>query len=149
AGAIISALTGGSVLKGALLGALAGYAYQEINKDKVQGGRYAEVSLKPGTEFGVVLDRSTAVSLAEHPYTRYAPSATARAPRTNTRTAGSFQRYPGTDIHVLVDGREVSFTQGRPFIVRGHVMLPLDPVLAALELPYNYDPRSREVTLKR
>ena len=35
AGAIISALTGGSVLKGVLLGALAGYAYQHANRDKL------------------------------------------------------------------------------------------------------------------
>jgi hypothetical protein len=68
AGAIIGALTGGNLLKSALLGAAAGYVYQQLNKDKASNGRYSEVNLKPGTEFGVLLDRQALVSLAANPY---------------------------------------------------------------------------------
>jgi len=41
AGAVISALTGGNLLKGALFGALGGYVYQQLNKDKRENGRYS------------------------------------------------------------------------------------------------------------
>src|SRR5262249_2021922 len=91
--------------------------------------------------------RSTAVTQAGHPYTQYVPASAASHPRVHTRTADSFQRYDETDLRVLVDGRDVSFSEGRPFIARGHVMLPLDPLLAELGCPYSYDPRSRQVTL--
>jgi hypothetical protein len=57
AGFLISTLTGGSSLEGALLGAAAGYLYGELNKKKANG---REVVLKPGTEFGVRLDQRVA-----------------------------------------------------------------------------------------
>ena len=59
AGFLISALTGGGSLKGALIGALGGFLYGEATKDKVNG---REVVLKPGTEFGVRLDQRLALA---------------------------------------------------------------------------------------
>jgi len=161
AGAVISALTGGNLLKGALFGALGGYVYQQLNKDKRENGRYSEVNLKPGTEFGVALQSGTTVSLADNPY---GSSYGGRNPNYNAydrsgngygngysrydqRTAGSFQQYRSGDVRVLVNDREVRFNQGQPFMARGHVMVPLEPVLAATGYRYNYDPSAREVTI--
>jgi len=59
AGFLISALTGGGSLKGALLGALGGLAYSEVTKNKTNG---REVVLRPGTEFGVRLDQRLAMA---------------------------------------------------------------------------------------
>jgi hypothetical protein len=59
AGFLISTLTGGGGLKGALLGAAAGYLYGQTSKDKMNG---REVTLKPGTQFGVRLDRRLALA---------------------------------------------------------------------------------------
>jgi hypothetical protein len=47
----------------------------------------------------------------------------------------------------MVNGRDVSFAQGQPFMTRGHVMVPLEPVLAAAGYRYTYDPDNREVTI--
>jgi len=153
AGALISVLTGGNLLKGALLGALGGYAYQQLNKDKKEHGRYSEVNLKPGTEFGVALQSGTTVSLAENPYgssyggRNSTSNSYDRYNRGNQRTAGSFQQYRAGDVRVLVNGREVPFTQGQPFMARGHVMVPLEPVMAATGYRHTYDPTYREVTI--
>jgi hypothetical protein len=158
AGAVISALTGGSLLKGALLGGAAGFVLNQLNKDKNSNGRYSEVNLKPGTAFGVELTRSTNVRLAdyrdnsENGYdtrtSRYDSSdrASGRAPYYNERTAGSFQRY-GNDIAVVVDGHDLRFNDGRPFMSSGHLMVPLAPVMAAAGYRYNFDPNYREVTV--
>jgi hypothetical protein len=59
AGFLISTLTGGGSLKGALLGALGGLVYGEATKNKTNG---REVVLKPGTEFGVRLDQRLALA---------------------------------------------------------------------------------------
>jgi hypothetical protein len=59
AGFLISTLTGGGSLKGALLGAAAGYLYGQFSKSKANG---REVLLKPGTEFGVRLDQRVALA---------------------------------------------------------------------------------------
>jgi hypothetical protein len=59
AGFLISTLTGGGSLKGALLGALGGLVYGEATKSKSNN---REVVLKPGTEFGVRLDQRLALA---------------------------------------------------------------------------------------
>jgi hypothetical protein len=154
AGAIISALTGGSLLKGALFGAIAGFAYDQLNKDKRDNGHYSEVNLKPGTEFGVALQRDTTIALADNAYgnsydNRYRNGSAEynRYPRTDQRTAGSIQQYRASDVRVMVDGRDVPFTQGQPFMSHGHVMVPLEPVMAAAGYRYTYDPTYREVSI--
>ena len=59
AGFLISTLTGGGSLKGALIGALGGLAYGELTKNKSNN---REVTLRPGTEFGVRLDQRLALA---------------------------------------------------------------------------------------
>jgi hypothetical protein len=65
AGFLISTLTGGGSLKGALLGAAAGYLYGVFDKSKANG---REVVLKPGTEFGVRLDQRVALAPTGNDY---------------------------------------------------------------------------------
>jgi len=183
AGAVISALTGGSLLKGALLGGAAGFVLNQLNKDKNSSGRYSEVNLKPGTEFGVELTRATNVRLADYPdnstngyasrtsrydgysgngggsngrYDGYSNNgsgtngrydrANGRSTPYNERTAGSIQRY-GSDISVVVDGHDLRFNDGRPFMSSGHLMVPLAPVMAAAGSRYNFDPNYGEITV--
>jgi hypothetical protein len=170
AGAIISALTGGSLLKGALLGGAAGFVLNQLNKDKNSNGRYSEVNLKPGTAFGIELTRTTNVRLADNrddAYDGYT-SRTSRYDRAsgngaaypadgrydrsngrypyNERTAGSIERYSG-DPRVIVDGHELRFNDGRPFMSAGRLMVPLAPVMAAAGHRYNFDPNYSEITV--
>jgi len=157
AGAIISALTGGNLLKGALFGALAGYAYQQLSKDKRENGRYSEVNLKPGTEFGVALQSGATFRTAANSYgsTYGGRDATPsqydrygdRNARDNGRTTDSYQPNRRGEVRVTVNGRDVSFAQAQPFMTRGRVMVPLEPVLAAAGYRSSYDPDSREVTI--
>ncbi|MCL6635385.1 MAG: hypothetical protein K6T29_06415, partial [Peptococcaceae bacterium] len=56
AGAVIGLLTGGNLLRSALLGAAGGFLYGQLQSDKEANGRYANVDLKEGAEFGVRLD---------------------------------------------------------------------------------------------
>jgi len=168
AGALIGALTGGNLLKGALMGALGGYLYQTLNKDKEANGRYSEVNLKSGTEFGVELTRDTSVLMADNSYGSDYDSRTTRNDpygRTGTdrytddrytsdryrtspdqRTSGSFQRY-GSDVRVMMNDREMSFTEGRPFMSNGHLMVPVAPVMTSAGYRYRYDPRYRDLTV--
>lgn len=138
AGALISALSGGSILEGALLGALGGFAYQQLTRDKREHGRYSDVNLAPGTRFGVLINRPTTVRLAGRDYAGNDWREDRRSSRDRwdngyrERTAGSFQQYPGAGIRVLANDREVAFTEGQPFMRNDHVMLPLDAVLMAL-----------------
>jgi hypothetical protein len=60
-GAILSTIFGGGLLKGGLIGALGGAAYAYLKKDKQRnGGRYSDVQLKPGAEFGLRLNNRVA-----------------------------------------------------------------------------------------
>jgi hypothetical protein len=59
AGFLISTLTGGGSLKGALIGAAGGLLLGELSKSKANG---REVVLRPGTEFGVRLDQRLAMA---------------------------------------------------------------------------------------
>lgn len=56
-GAVLGEVLGDNLLKGALLGALGGAAYAYLNKDKSdKGGRYSDVELSRGTDFGILLN---------------------------------------------------------------------------------------------
>lgn len=58
AGLLIATLTKGNAFEDILLGAGAGYLYNELRKDKA-----GDVNLKPGSEFGIRLDRQLAFNL--------------------------------------------------------------------------------------
>jgi hypothetical protein len=69
AGAVLSTIFGGNLLKGALLGALGGAVYSYINKDKGHKG-YSEVDLARGAEFGIRLNNRLVFN--DSPRYRYA-----------------------------------------------------------------------------
>jgi hypothetical protein len=144
AGALIGALAHGNLLTSALLGAAGGYLYGQLNKDKDRNdGRYSEVNLKPGTEFGVRLDNSFVMSAAyerSNGYSTYPRSTTGRTDTYSSRTRAN-------DIRVMVNDRDVRFGADRPFMSSGRVMVPLGTVLDAAGYRYNYDSRAREVTV--
>jgi hypothetical protein len=160
AGAIIGALSGGDLLTSALLGAAAGYLYGQLNKDKERSGRYADVSLKEGTEFGVELNQRLVVADALDRSGVYDDRT--RRPRdrvggrrydsrydrrADSRTNRSDTGYRDSDIRVYMNDRDVRFGDSRPFLSGGRVMVPLAPVLDATGYRHRYDSRAREVTV--
>jgi len=64
AGAILSAVTGGKVLKGAVIGGLGGAVYSYLSRDKGGKETFRDVDLPRGTEFGMRMERQ--VSVASH-----------------------------------------------------------------------------------
>jgi hypothetical protein len=156
AGALIGALTGNDLLLSTILGAGAGYLYNELSKDKKRSGSYSDVSLKAGTEFGVRLDQQLAMAVPADRTRRYDD----RYPRSSGRTdpysnrydrsdrAGTTNGYAANDIRVLVNDRAVRFNEDRPFMANGRVMVPLAPVMDATGYRYDYDTRSREITVR-
>jgi len=158
AGALIGVLSRGNLLTSALLGAAGGYLYGQLNKDKSQNnGRYSDVNLKTGTEFGVRVDRDLVASL---PYdrnsradTRYSrnndqnPRNNDQTPRFDDRRTSGYGGTRANDIRVMVNDRDVRFGADRPFMASGRVMVPLASVLESAGYRYNYDSRDREVTV--
>jgi hypothetical protein len=138
AGALIGALGGGNLLKSALLGAAAGYLYGQLNKDKASSGRYAEFELKEGTEFGVELNRQTAVALVAD-----------NSPRSyRGRRTHDIAQNRAADIRVLVNDQDVRFDDNRPFMSAGRVMVPLAAVLDASGYRYDYDSHERQISIR-
>jgi hypothetical protein len=62
AGAILSAVTGGKALKGAVLGGLGGAVYSYLSRDKGGKDTFRDVDLPRGTEFGMRLERQVSVT---------------------------------------------------------------------------------------
>jgi len=151
AGAIIGALSGGNLFKSAILGAAAGYLYSQLNKDKATNGRYSDVNLKTGTEFGVELDRQMVVAAADR-YGQSYDRANGRysdrySDRYNDRYSDRTASNRDSDIRVFVNDRDIRFGDSRPFMSSGRVMVPLAPVLDAAGYRYNYDSGDRELTV--
>jgi len=167
AGALIGALGGGNLLTSAILGAAAGYLYGQLNKDKQSNnGRYSDVNLKVGTEFGVELNQQMALAVPADRNSRY-DDRTIDRPYDRTNGRYSDRNYPSgqrpsggygygrdrgdqnrnADIRVFVNDREVRFNEDRPFMSGTRVMLPLVPVLDAAGYRYDYNSGDRELTL--
>jgi len=149
AGALIGVLTGGNLLKGALLGAAGGYLYGELNKNKGNDS-YHDVNLKEGTEFGVRLDQRVAVVPVQYgrvngygePVGQRSGQVRNDRYRENPSTVN-----PGGGIGVMLDDREVRFGAARPLRQGQALMVPLAPVLQSAGVPYRYDRATRQVTV--
>lgn len=61
AGAIVSAVTGGKVVKGAVIGGLGGTIYSYLSRNKGGKDTFRDVDLPRGTEFGMRVERSVTV----------------------------------------------------------------------------------------
>jgi len=158
AGALIGALSRGNLLTSALLGAAGGYLYGQLTKDKANNdGRYSDVNLKVGTEFGVRVDRDLVAAMPYDRNTRYDtrnsryndqnPRYSDQNPRFEDRRNNGYTGSRTEDIRVMVNDRDVRFGADKPFMASGRVMVPLASVLESAGYRYNYDSRDREVTV--
>jgi len=132
AGALIGVLSRGNLLTSALLGAAGGYLYGQLTKDKAQNnGRYSDVNLKAGTEFGVRVDRDLVAAMPYDRNTRYDTRNSRyddQNPRYDDRRTTGSTGNRADDIRVQVNDRDVRFGADRPFMASGRVMVPLASV---------------------
>jgi hypothetical protein len=159
AGLIISTLTKGNTLVDTLLGAGAGYLYNELSNK-----RPSDVNLKQGSEFGVRLDRQVAFNADDRSYYR----GSSGRPTSSDRSSNQNDRYyrdsgsaapsnrednwrrdsngASDNIGVMIDDREVRFDRSaRPYRHGSVVFVPLTPVARAANVDYRYDPANKMV----
>ncbi|WP_395090421.1 stalk domain-containing protein [Armatimonas sp.] len=142
-GLLIGALAKKDALVSTILGAGAGYLFNEFaNKPKT-----GDVNLKSGTEFGIRLDRGLTFQ------SNQAMGDSHRSEKASVQTI-SDDRYSNNetynknyqDIGMLIDGQEVVFWSAKPFMRSGQVMMPLDSVSQAANFTYSYNRSSHLLT---
>lgn len=138
AGAVLATIFGGGFLKGALLGGLGGAVYAYINKDKGRDrdrGRFKEVVLDRGTEFGIRLNDRVAFD----PRDDYRFRRAERDDRPeNDRVLGEREEFRYGTTAVRVDGRLVEFGEARPLNLNGVLFLPLAPIAEAARMRFTH-----------
>jgi len=159
AGLLLSTLTKGNTLTSILLGAGAGYLYNELQNKKP-----GDVNLKEGAEFGVRFDRQFAFSADRDPrrpdYDRpndrdrvldqdRADDPYYRGDRQYRRRDGEpAQDSPRGDIGLLIDDRSISFGSAKPYLRGDAVMVPLAAVAKEGRFDYRYDADDRLITAR-
>jgi hypothetical protein len=144
-GLLIGALAKKDALLSTILGAGAGYLFNEFaNKPKT-----GDVNLKSGTEFGIRLDRGLTFQSNQaqgdwHRSDKASVQTISDARYSNNET------YKNTyqDIGMFIDGKEVTFGSAKPFMRSGQVMMPLDSVSRAANFSYRYN-RSNHILTAR
>jgi len=146
-GAVLATILHGGFLQGALLGGLGGAVYSYINKEKDRGS-FRDVTLTPGTEFGVRVNDP--VTFEEEESFRYpergaGPAASGRFPERSDRERGPEERvagdrseYRSAPSTVMYDGRRVDFGDARPMKVNGLLYVPLSAVARAAHMDYRH-----------
>lgn len=143
AGLLIGALTKQNTLASIFLGAGGGFLANEFSKKKPD-----DVSLKPGTEFGVRVDRQFAF------FTDRADTHGGSDERYYHDTADR-DRAPGSkeldrlDIGVLVDDRNVEFGEAKPLMHNDTVLVPFKPFARTAQIEFDYDSTSQALTARR
>jgi hypothetical protein len=167
AGVLISALTKGNALVDTLLGAGAGYLFNELQNKKP-----GDVALKQGSEFGVRLDRQLAFNADDRSYYRRAQGDskfdrngdirrtgddryyteqgrdTYRGDRSdrNSVREDDFDRRNAGDIGMMINDREVRFdSNARPFMRGDVIFVPLNAVGRAASFDYRYDASNKTI----
>ncbi|HZO87131.1 MAG TPA: copper amine oxidase N-terminal domain-containing protein [Chthonomonadaceae bacterium] len=146
AGLIIGMLTK-RPLEDALWGAGLGYLYGALQKGNTE---VKDVTLKPGTEFGVRLDRRLVLSdyRSEDYYNNREGTRSddlSRYHRTGNTDNYDREANP-TDIGVMIGDRNVRFdSTARPVMANSVVLVPVGPVLDASHISYRYDANRREL----
>ena len=136
AGLLIGTLTKKNTIMSLLLGAGAGYLYNEVGNKPKPG----DVDLKEGQEFGVRLDRQLAFNTQTRRYYRRNGSQ-----RPDSLGSSSTSAY-ADQIRVIVDDKPVRFTNAtRPFISNNSVFVPLAAIGTASGFNYRYDSASRMI----
>jgi|SRR5579884_78224 len=134
AGLLIGTLTKNNAILSLLLGAGAGYLYNEYGNKPKPG----DVNLKQGQEFGVRLDRQlTFNSQTLHYYRR---DNGMQAPTSGSYTSSLDQ------IRVIVNQRPIRFNRAnQPYIRNGAVLVPLAALGSATNFDYRYDAGTRMI----
>lgn len=153
AGAVLSTVLGGKILKGAVLGGLGGAAYGYLTRN--QGGKgdkdtFRDVDLPRGTEFGMRLQQE--VAFANRTTFRYAsdqvrtagarteervPAERPAEPvfRDRVRDERSDPRY--REATVRLNGRTVTLDEPA-MNLNGILYVPLEPIAAAANLRFTH-----------
>jgi hypothetical protein len=139
AGLLIGTLTKQNTLLSLLLGAGAGYLYNETGSKPKAG----DVSLKEGQEFGVRLDSRLAFNADTRRNYRGGVRQVSDSPDRSDR--GGYSPY-GDQVRVIVDDRAVRFEENsRPYIRNGVVFVPLGLMARAAQIDYRYDSPNRMI----
>jgi len=145
AGLLIATVAKQNTLASLLLGAGAGYLYNEL-----QGKKPGDVNLKVGTEFGVRMDRQFAFDsdLAPARVGLSPPDASDRYyHRGDLATPAPFDRTNREigDIGVMIDDRNVDFGSLHPVMRGPNVLIPLKAAAKTGRFDYTYDPETEMV----
>jgi len=137
-------LTKGDRLTDTLLGAAAGYLYNEFGNKPKPGN----VNLKAGTEFGVRLDREL-VFQTHQPDTSLAAAQSHKgrdpASLPNDRTADMLTEGSSAAIGMRINDQNVTFDTDQPFMRNGVSFVPLEPVAKAANFDYSYVPNQKMI----
>ena len=166
-GAVLSAILGGNLLKGALLGGLGGGAYSYLTRDKK--AKFREVDLERDTEFGARLMRQVAFRdsnsfqyqgayVATHTIDRNDRDREVRNRDLPDRNARNRDRNDGVDrrgdavlgrrdelppkrgagLVVRLNGRLMSFGDEQPRSIEGTPFVPLERIATASGMRLTY-----------
>lgn len=137
AGLLLGTVTKQNSILSTLLGAGAGYLYNEVGNKPKPG----DVNLKQGQEFGVRLDRELAFNVATRRYYRQ----TGDSQQTYTSDREGASGY-ADHVRVKVNDERVRFnTNNRPYIRDGAVFVPLAVMGNAANFDFRYDSPSRTI----
>ncbi len=137
AGLLLGTVTKQNSILSLLLGAGAGYLYNEVGNKPKPG----DVNLKQGQEFGVRLDRQLAFNAQTRRYYRRGSDSQVA----NSSNNGGYSAY-ADHIRVNVNDRPVRFNSNeQPYIRNGAVFLPLAAMGRAANFDYRYDSESRTI----
>lgn len=132
AGLLIGTLTKNNSILSLLLGAGAGYLYNEFGTKPKPG----DVNLKQGQEFGVLLDRQFVFNTQTLHYYH----------RNNGAQVPNSASYSSDQIRVRINDRPLRFSgANQPYIRNGVVLVPLAAIGSATNFDYRYDARSRMI----
>lgn len=174
AGLVLSTITKGNTIFNTVLGAGAGYLFNEFSKQKV-----GDVNLKEGTKFGIRLerqlsfngDRRTTTTTRDSDGDKYYRPGNRTDKQDKTRTepdritgehrdrdpepTRQIERDPvpqsnSSDIGVLVDDREVKFSSTvKPFRKGEVTFIPLEQFAKATGYLYDYDGTTKVIKSRK
>jgi len=167
AGLVLGTITKGNKVVDTLLGAGAGYLYNEL-----QGKKPKDVKLETGAEFGIRLERSLAFKMDDYAYQRvrtgYYDDETSGdhykllANDNQTKPNNKDDRYykptnvatdrpsnsgdnNASDIGLLVNDREVRFGSAKPFSRNDIILIPIETVAKSEGFDYRYEPTEKAI----
>lgn len=143
AGLLLGVLTKGNTVVDTLLGAGAGYLYNEFgNKPKA-----GDVNLKAGVEFGVRLDRHLALNTNQ---TEDVVSSGVSSDDSSyyNDSNNQYRNHSTNHINMTIDNRDVYFGSAKPYMRGNQSMVPLAAVSRAARFDYRYNARQKTISAR-